>query len=66
MGKFDFYFEGARDHWKILSRKAASDLTHIKKKFFFNIYLFLRQRKSMNRGGSEKEGDTESEIGFRL
>ena len=33
---------------------------------FFNIYLFLRQRESMNRGGLEKEGDTESETGFRL
>ena len=35
---------------------------------FFNIYLFLRQteRESMNRVGSEKEGDTESETGSRL
>ena len=33
-----------------------------------NVYLFLRQRErqSMNRGGSEIEGDTESETGFRL
>ena len=32
------------------------------------FYLFLRQREreSMNRGGSEKEGDTESETGSRL
>ena len=28
---------------------------------FFNVYLFLRQ--SMNRGGAEREGDTESEAG---
>ena len=34
--------------------------------FFFNIYLFLRQRESMNRGGAEREGDTESETGSRL
>ena len=33
---------------------------------FFNIYLFLRQRESMNRGRSEKEGDTESETSSRL
>ena len=34
--------------------------------FFFNVYLFLRQRHSMNRGGAEREGDIESEIGSRL
>ena len=33
---------------------------------FFNIYLFLRQRQSMNGGGAEREGDTESETGSRL
>ena len=35
---------------------------------FLNIYLFLRQRERarMNRGGSEKEGDIESETGARL
>ena len=31
---------------------------------FFNVYLFLRQ--SVNRGGAEREGDTESETGSRL
>ena len=30
---------------------------------FFNVYLFLRQRQSMNGGGAEREGDTESEAG---
>ena len=35
-------------------------------KIFFNAYLFLRQRQSVNGGGSEKEGDTESETGSRL
>ena len=36
--------------------------------FFFNVYLFLRerQRDSPNRGGAEREGDTESEAGSRL
>ena len=37
--------------------------------FFFNffyVYLFLRQRESMNGGGSESKGDTESETGSRL
>ena len=36
--------------------------------FFLNVYLFLRQREthSMNGGGAEREGDTESEAGSRL
>ena len=28
--------------------------------FFFNIYLFLRQRQSMNGGGSEREKETQN------
>ena len=35
----------------------------------FNVYLFLREREerqSVNRGGAEREGDTESEAGSRL
>ena len=37
-------------------------------KFLFNVYLFLRERRreSMNRGGAEREGDTESKAGSRL
>ena len=34
--------------------------------FFFLIYLFLRGRDSVSRGGAEREGDTESEAGSRL
>ena len=36
--------------------------------FFFNVYFYFwdRERQSMNGGGSEREGDTESEIGSRL
>ena len=34
--------------------------------FFFNVYLFLGQRESMNGGRAEREGDTESETGSRL
>ena len=36
--------------------------------FFFNIYLFLRdtERQSASGGGTEREGDTESETGSRL
>ena len=33
---------------------------------FFNVYLFLTERQSMNGGGSEREGDTGSERGSRL
>ena len=36
--------------------------------FFFNVYLFLREgeRRSLSGGGTEREGDTESEAGSRL
>ena len=34
-------------------------------RFFFKVYLFLRERQS-SRGGSEREGDTESKAGSRL
>ena len=30
------------------------------------IYIWDRERQSMNRGGAEREGDTESETGSRL
>ena len=32
----------------------------------FNVYLVLKERQSMSRGGAEREGDTESEAGSRL
>ena len=37
-------------------------------KFFFStfIYFWDRERQSMNWGGAEREGDTESETGSRL
>ena len=38
--------------------------------FFFNVYSFLRERKSQSVSGGgverEREGDTESEAGSRL
>ena len=34
------------------------------KLFFFNVYLFLKERESVSRGGTEREG--ESEAGPRL
>ena len=36
--------------------------------FFFNVYSFLRdgEKQSMNGGGAEREGDTESQAGSRL
>ena len=36
------------------------------KKFFFNVYLFLRQRQNASGLGAEREGDKESEAGSRL
>ena len=34
--------------------------------FFFNVYLVLRERQRVSRGGAEREGDTGSEAGSRL
>ena len=36
--------------------------------FFFNVFIYFwdRERQSMNGGGAEREGDTESETGSRL
>ena len=34
--------------------------------FFKGLFIFERERQSMRRGGSETEGDTESEAGSRL
>ena len=34
--------------------------------FYFFIYFWDRERQSMNVGGAEREGDTESETGSRL
>ena len=34
--------------------------------FFFNVYLFLRERQSVSRGGEEREGGTELEAGSGL
>ena len=38
------------------------------KSHFFNVYLFLRERNTLDvtRGEAEREGDTESEAGSRL
>ena len=33
--------------------------------FFLNLYLFLRDRQSTSGGGTERDGDTESEAGSR-
>ena len=45
---------------------SAQSLFIFIKKLCFNVYLFLKERQSVNRGGSEREGDTESEAGSRL
>ena len=36
--------------------------------FFFSMFIYFwdRERQSMNGGGAEREGDTESETGSRL
>ena len=52
----------------LISGVQYSNSTLLFLKIFFNVYLFLgqRERQSMNGGGSEREGDTESEIGSSL
>ena len=42
------------------------ELLFLKKKFFFNVYVWDRGRQSMSGGGAEREGDTESETASRL
>ena len=62
------FLMGARNsvcHVSVL-RKSGLSIS----RFFFNVYLFLRerqrQRQSMSGGGAEREGDIESETGSRL
>ena len=42
-------------------RRQAQNRRHLARDasffFFFNVYLFLRQRQSMSGGGAEREGD---------
>ena len=54
--------------WCICLESIAIFKSYIRLKIFFNIYSFLRDRvrQSMNRGGEEREGDTESKAGSRL
>ena len=54
--------------WAI-GRKECSYCTVECSTFFFQrlfIYFWDRERQSMNGGGAEREGDTESETGSRL
>ena len=32
----------------------------------FNVCVFLRERESVSKGGAEREGDAESQVGSRL
>ena len=45
-----------------------ADIQSLLFEFFFPtfIYFWDRERQSMNGGGAEREGDTESETGSRL
>ena len=64
------YFWDSRDTTNNYARTAELTETvcpkQIFKKNFFNVYLFLRKKQSVSRGGAEREGDTESVAGFRL
>ena len=54
----------------LVSKHSAKPFINIIEFFFLNfltfIYFWDRERQSMNRGGAEREGDTESETGSRL
>ena len=50
---------GSRNLWK-------RSVVFLKKIFLTLIYFWDRETQSMNRGGAEREGDTESETGSRL
>ena len=56
---------GLSAHWDIKSRDTGPESLRY---FFFStfIYFWDRERQSMNGGGAEREGDTESETGSRL
>ena len=45
---------------------ARADVIFLKKVFLNVIYFGDRERQSTSRGGSEREGDAESETGSRL
>ena len=47
---------------------SGKSFIYIFKKNFFSMFIYFgdRERQSMNRGGAEREGDTESETGSRL
>ena len=51
------------EHW-VLYGKQLDNTFH----FFFSTFIYFgdRERQSMNGGGAEREGDTESETGSRL
>ena len=59
-------------NYMIISIDAEKAFEKIQKPFFFFnffltfIYFWDRERQSMNGGGAEREGDTESETGSRL
>ena len=52
----------------IFLQKAMNNFATFFKFFFFQIFIYFwdRERQSMNGGGAEREGDTESEAGSRL
>ena len=58
------------DYWNLMFFPRGNIITlslRIKLFFFFNSYLFLKERETEHEWGrAEREGDTESEAGSRL
>ena len=48
------------------TRTKSNGLLFSSSSFFLHLFIFERQRQSTSGGGTEREGDTESEAGSRL
>ena len=60
---------GCVGHWEAMVEPRAGLGPWLRGQiFFFNVFTYFwdRERQSMNGGGAEREGDTESETGSRL
>ena len=57
---------GTRAFLTCLSGLLGGGMEYFKFFFLMFVYFWDRERQSMNGGGAEREGDTESEAGSRL
>ena len=62
MDKEDVVYIYTMEYYSAIKKNEIFFLSH----FFFLIYFWDTERQSTNGGGTEREGDTESETGSRL